>query len=76
VDLSGEPAPRMTVDDINMVKGRYGRMRANDDHAKKSETVLYDIVFPARMKVTIGTEQVEIEFSEEGSYIVNVRINQ
>jgi hypothetical protein len=28
------------------------------------------------MKITIGSEQVEIEFLEEGSYIVNIRINQ
>jgi hypothetical protein len=76
VDLGGEPAARMNVDDIHMVKGSYTRMRTNDDHAKKSETVLEDIVFPARMKITIGSEQVEIEFLEEGSYIVNIRINQ
>ena len=76
VELSGEPGSRMTVDDVHMVKGSYGRMRTNDDHAKKSETVLNDIVFPARMKVTIGTEQIEIEFYEEGSYVVSVRINQ
>jgi MORN repeat len=75
-DLGGETAARMTVDDINMVKGHYTRIRKNDDHAKKSETVLDDIVFPARMKVTIGTEQIEIEFYEEGSYVINIRINQ
>jgi hypothetical protein len=76
IDLGGESAAKMTIDDINMVKGSYTRIRKNDDHAKKSETVLDDIVFPARMKVTIGTEQIEIEFYEEGSYVINIKINQ
>lgn len=76
VELSGEAAARITVDDIHMIRGNYTRIRKNDDHAKKSETVLYDLFFPARMKVTMGTEQLEIEFLEVGSYVINLRINQ
>ena len=75
LELGGE-TPKMKVDDIQMVNGNYTRMTTNNDHVKRSETILYDLVFPARMKVTIGTEQVEIEFYEEGSYIINIKINQ
>ncbi|MDP4262856.1 MAG: hypothetical protein Q8941_10020 [Bacteroidota bacterium] len=66
---------KMTVDDIQLTRGSYGRTEANSDHAKKTETILHDVLFPARMKVTIGSEQVEIEFNEEGNYLVNVSIN-
>ncbi len=72
--LNGE-LPRMTVDDIQVTKGSYGRTLANSDHVKKTELIIYDVVYPIRMKVTIGSEQVEIEFNEEGNYTVNVKIN-
>lgn len=75
IEVTGEK-PKMKVDDVHMVKGQYVRMKTNDDHVKKSETILYDLTFPARMKVTIGDEQIDIEFFEEGSYIVNIKINQ
>jgi hypothetical protein len=76
VALDGSENPKMKVDDIQLTKGAFGRTMANNDHAKKSETIIYDIVFPIRMKVTIGSEQVEIEFNEEASYVVNIRINE
>lgn len=74
--VDGSETPKMKVDDIQLTKGSYGRTMSNSDHAKKTEMILYDVIYPIRMKVTIGSEQVEIEFNEEGSYIVNVRINQ
>jgi hypothetical protein len=74
--VDGGEIPKMKVDDIELTRGSYGRTLANSDHVKKTEMILYDVVFPIRMKVTIGSEQVEIEFNEEASYNVNVRINQ
>jgi hypothetical protein len=76
VSMDGGELAKLKVDDIQMTKGSHGRTFVNSDHAKKTETIIYDVLFPAYMKVTIGSEQVEIEFLEEGNYIVNVRINQ
>jgi hypothetical protein len=75
VELSGETG-KMKVDEVLMSKGSYGRMVTNNDHTKRSETILYDVVFPARMKINIGGEQVEIEFFEAGNFTVNLRINE
>ncbi|HLG38120.1 MAG TPA: hypothetical protein VI461_00580 [Chitinophagaceae bacterium] len=74
--FDGGELQKLKVDDIQMTKGSHGRTLVNSDHAKKTETIIYDVSFPAYMKVTIGSEQVEIEFLEEGTYIINVRINQ
>ncbi len=74
--ISGEEMPRMKVDDIQLSKGSFGRTMSNSDHAKKTEMVLYDVIFPIHMKVSIGTEMVELEFNEEASYSVDVHINQ
>ncbi len=66
---------KMKIDDIALTLGNYTRMTQNQDHAKKSETILYDVAYPARMKLTISSELVEIEFLEAGSYEVSIEIN-
>ena len=52
--ISGEEMPKMKVDDIQLTKGSYGRTMSSGDHAKKTEMVLYDVMFPIHMKVSIG----------------------
>ncbi|HEY6503784.1 MAG TPA: hypothetical protein VIZ28_07420 [Chitinophagaceae bacterium] len=76
VDIAGQEMPRMEVTEVQMVTGSYARIMKNSNHAKKTETVLYDLIYPARMKVIIDAEQIEIEFFEPGSYNINIRINQ
>lgn len=73
--MSGE-TPKMKIDEVQMIKGTYGRILYNNDHAKRSEAIISDVTFPARMKVTMGSEKIEIEFFEPGSYKIDIRINQ
>ncbi|MBL7740665.1 MAG: hypothetical protein JNK14_15715 [Chitinophagaceae bacterium] len=75
MDLKGEETPRMDVSEVQMVTGAYARIFKNSNHAKKTETIIYDLTCPARMKVIIESEQIEIEFLEAGIYTVNIRIN-
>lgn len=74
--MSAGEGVKFTVDDIQMIHGGYGRLMTNSDHAKKTEMILYNVWYPARMRIKIGTETLELELLEEGSYIVNVSINQ
>jgi hypothetical protein len=67
--------PRMKVDDIQMLTGAMGLISHNTNHAKKTETRLTNMILPARMKVIMGSEEIEIEFREAGSYVINIRIN-
>jgi hypothetical protein len=73
--VDGSELPKMKVDEVQAVTGAYGRLFVNDTHAKKTESVLEDVRFPIRMKATISTEEIEIEFREAGTYIINIRIN-
>lgn len=68
--------PRLKVDEIQLSYGRYGRLMINDVHTKKTESILSDVTYPIRMKVIIDKEEVEIEFREAGSYVVDLHINQ
>jgi len=69
-------SPRLKVDEVQLTYGRYGRLMINDDHTKKTESILSEVNYPIRMKVIIGSEELEMEFREAGSYVVTIHINQ
>ncbi len=72
---NGGVGVKMKITNIIFDMGVYGRMTNTDSHAKSTETILYQVVFPARMKVFIGDEYFYAEFRQPGSYIVTVNIN-
>lgn len=64
------------ITDIKIVNGYYQRILTNDSQVKKTETNIYEIQFPLRIKIMIdNTEEVEVEFKEPGSYIMNIYLN-
>lgn len=69
-------APKLKVDEIQMNKGAIGKITHNANHFKKTEAILTNVIIPARMKVIIDSEEIDIEFLEPGRYIINVRINK
>jgi MORN repeat len=73
--IDGTEMTKMKVDEVQIVSGSYGRLFIIDSHAKKTESVLEDVVFPIRFKAIIGEEQIEMEFKKKGSYVITVRIN-
>ncbi len=66
----------LKVDDIQLSSGQIGRITYNLSNAKRTESFVTVTKFPVRMKAMIGTEEIDLEFREPGSYNVNVRINQ
>ncbi len=74
-DPTADENPRLSVTDIEMIKGTHGRVQLNNNHAKKSETIISDITHPCRMKLTMGTEEIDIEFREAGSYVIHIRVH-
>lgn len=73
--IRGE-APKLKIDEIQVEKGAIGKITHNSNHFKKTETIVTNVIIPARMKVLIDTEEIDIEFIEPGRYIVNIRINK
>jgi hypothetical protein len=67
--------PPMKVDNVQVLKGHFERQTSLESRLKSSETTLMEVTFPIRVKLNIGREEVEIEFLEPGSYIVNISIN-
>jgi len=72
---SGFSMPRYTVDNVQVLKGHFERQTSLESHLKSTETTLMEVTFPIRLKLNIAREEVEIEFLEPGSYIVNISIN-
>ena len=73
---SGAIMPRYTVDYVQVLKGHYERLTSLESHLKSTETTLIEVIFPIRLKLNISSEEVELEFFESGSYIVNISINK
>ena len=73
--IDGTEMPKMKVDEIQIISGIYGRLFYNDSHAKKTESILEDVVYPIRFKANIGEEQLEMEFKKPGNYLITMRIN-
>ncbi len=73
--LEGDEFPKMKVDEVQILSGTMGRLYYNEVPGKKTESIIENVQFPARMKVLIGTEELEIEFMQPGNFVVNVRIN-
>jgi|SRR5215203_2834879 len=73
---SGATMPRYTVDYVQVLKGHYERLTSLESHLKSTETTIIEVIFPFRIKLNIGTEEVEIEFFESGSYTVSISINK
>jgi hypothetical protein len=67
--------PTLKVDNIFVAKGSFERITSLETHFKSSETTLIEVNFPFKGKFQIGREEVEIEFFEVGSYIVDISIN-
>lgn len=75
MNREGSEAPKFKVDDLELIRGAYGRLFHNDNHAKKMESVIENVTYPIRLKARINEETVEMEFRKPGSYKVSVRIN-
>jgi len=75
VSAIGGQLPQLRVDNVIVIHGFYDRKTSLETHLKSTETTLTDVTFPFRAKLQIAREEVEIEFFERGSYIVNISIN-
>lgn len=64
------------VDDLIMFSGSIGRTDITSSSPKRIQTTVYDVMFPARMKVVIGGDNFEVEFREPGTYTVDVTVNR
>ncbi len=73
--LSSDAMARMKVTEVRALTGFAGRLSWNDNHSKKTESILMDVQFPARLKVMIGQEELDIEFHEASTYKLNISIN-
>jgi hypothetical protein len=68
--------PKPTITNLDVINGLFISQLDQTNMPKTNSTTLRDVKFPFRARVTIGTELLDIEFFEEGKYLVDIRINQ
>jgi len=68
--------PKVDITNMIIMKGNYLNTFANDSYASRSEVTLLSASFPFQAQIMMGTEMIEFELFENGSYVVEVEINQ
>lgn len=75
MSLNYGSAIKMKVDNISLSKGGYQRTE-NYEYMKRTETILFGVVYPLHMRVAIYSETIDMELFDEGSYTIEVNINK
>ncbi|MES2004697.1 MAG: hypothetical protein V4450_09255 [Bacteroidota bacterium] len=66
--------PKMKLSSIDVQKGNIGSQLDVDNSARSTKTLLRTVEFPFKAIFRIDSESVEIEFFEEGNYLIEINI--
>jgi hypothetical protein len=72
--VSGNIIPKVIITDISIISGQYMNKVDNNNLPKTFISTLKDVQFPFRARISMGSDQLEIEFFEKGSYKVEIKI--
>ena len=59
---------------MDIVSGQYLNKVDNDNMPRTFMSTLKSVQFPFRARITMGTDILDIEFLEKGSYEVEIKI--
>lgn len=68
--------PKVAITDIKVLEGAYGTMTTQDNMSITSITTLRNVQFPFKARIYFGSDLMEIEFYETGSWQVAVKIQR
>ena len=69
--------PVVDIANLFVKTGGYNRLYKTNSYSTKSETILYDAWFPLTMQVDlVGGQSVELVINKEGSYMLEISLNQ
>lgn len=66
--------PQARVDNTVILKGNYERVTSLETHLKSTESTFFGVLYPFRVKLMIGREEVDVELREEGSYVISIQV--
>ena len=74
---NGVMVPKVEIRNLILQAGNYTRSYSNTSHATKSETILYEVAFPIRLRMDLTTgDAVELIINETGSYVIDINLNE
>ena len=69
--------PVVDISNIYIKTGGYNRWYKTNSYTTKSETILYDAWYPLSMQIElVGGQQVDLVINKEGSYVIDISLNQ
>jgi len=74
-NLNGRITPKVKLGQISILKGSYIRLINVFDSNKQTSYKLESVIIPFRAKFRFGNQDVDAEFFESGTYLMNVSLN-
>lgn len=66
--------PKISITNMDIISGQYLNKVDNDNLPKTFISTLKSVQFPFRARITMGSDILDIEFLEKGSYDVSIKI--
>lgn len=73
--INGQITPKVTLGQVVISQGSYTRILTVSDTARQISYKLENVLFPFRAKFRFGNQEVDVLFSEYGSYTMDVVLN-
>ncbi len=75
-NLNGSVTPKIEITEILLAEGNYGQMQHVANTAKGSVKKLVEVRFPFRAKIRMGSQEIDLEILEEGSWNTIIALNE
>ena len=72
--IRGGMEGKISITNMDIISGQYLNKIDNDNLPKTSMSTLKGVLFPFRARITMGSDVLDIEFLEKGSYAVEIKI--
>ena len=72
--IRGGMEGKITITNIDIISGQYLNRVDNDNMPRTFMSNLKNVQYPFRARFTMGTDMIDIEFLEKGSYEVEIKI--
>ena len=70
----GNVNSKIQISDIIILSGQYMNKVDNNNLPKTFISTLKDVQFPFRARISMGSDMIDIEFFEKGSYTIEIKI--
>lgn len=74
--ISGTITPKIEISEIILAQGSYSQIQHVSSTTRATVKKLVDVTFPFRARIRFGSQEVDLEIQEPGSWITAISLNE